>query len=85
MQAAPAGGANAAPHDICLANYTRQVEEAWEITRSLIRQMRSEVLESGAQFAVLMIPTSPQIASPRNRASLVLRSTDRRAGPLPGR
>lgn len=53
-------------HDICAEEYSIQVEEAWQITKALIERLRVEVQESGAEFAVVMLPASPQITVPRD-------------------
>ena len=61
------GGAGNEPrlrHDICAEEYSAEVEEAWLITETLLGQLRSEATESGAKFAVIMLPASPQIAVP---------------------
>jgi lysophospholipase L1-like esterase len=49
---------------ICAEQYAPQVEEAWAITEALLKQLRQEVEASGAQFAVVMIPASPQVVPP---------------------
>lgn len=50
--------------DICDESYTPEIEAAWDITRVLIRQLRTEVEATGAEFAVVMIPASPQLSPP---------------------
>lgn len=55
--------------DICDESYTPEIEEAWEITKILIKQLRVEVEATGAEFAVLMIPASPQLSPPADGVS----------------
>ena len=50
--------------DICADVYAPQVEQAWAITRALIKQLRAEVEASGAQFAAMVIPAAPQLEPP---------------------
>ncbi|MCI0398743.1 MAG: SGNH/GDSL hydrolase family protein [Chloroflexi bacterium] len=50
--------------DICVEQYAPKIEEAWAITRVLLRQMRLEVEASGARFVVLVIPAAPQVIPP---------------------
>ncbi|MGD2159201.1 MAG: SGNH/GDSL hydrolase family protein [Anaerolineales bacterium] len=52
--------------DICSVKYTETIQDAWDITKALISQMRDEVEESGANFAVLIVPASPQLVPPSN-------------------
>lgn len=46
---------------ICDQEYTPEIEEAWTITKAIIRQLRVEVEATGAQFAVVVIPSSVQL------------------------
>jgi lysophospholipase L1-like esterase len=50
--------------DICTNQYAPQIAEAWAITKALLREVRAEVEASGAKFAVLAIPASPQLTPP---------------------
>jgi hypothetical protein len=50
--------------DICNPEYLPVVAEAWDITKAIVHQMHAEVEESGAEFAVLLIPAAPQIVPP---------------------
>ncbi len=52
--------------DICDEEYSPVVEEAWEITRALIRELRTIVEASNANLAVLVIPAAPQLIPPRD-------------------
>jgi lysophospholipase L1-like esterase len=52
--------------DICTQQYAPEIEAAWDITKALLRQLGAEVEASGAQFAVLVIPASPQLIPPED-------------------
>ena len=56
-------------NDICSEKYSAEIEEAWEITKALVQQLRLEANESGAEFAVILLPASRQIAIPRDGES----------------
>ncbi len=53
---------------ICDAEYSPEIEAAWDVTKALIRQMRDEVEESGARFAVTAVPTTAQTVTPKANA-----------------
>lgn len=55
--------------DICDEAYTPEIEQAWAVTKALIKQMRAEVEASGAELAVLVIPASPQVVPPADGVS----------------
>ncbi len=61
--------ARARRSDICAPEYTPEIEEAWAVTRALIRQMRQEVEAHGAAFAVLALPAAPQVRPPADGQS----------------
>jgi hypothetical protein len=54
--------------DICSEKYTETIQDAWDITKALIRQMRDDVEETGAEFAVVVVPASPQLVPPNKGA-----------------
>lgn len=60
----PRGEDNRPSGDICDEEYSAEIEEAWAITRALIKQLRVEVEGMGAGLAVLVIPASPQLIPP---------------------
>jgi hypothetical protein len=51
--------------NICQTVYAQVINEAWDITKAIIRQMRTEVEASGAELVVLVIPAAPQIVVPK--------------------
>ena len=53
---------------ICDAEYSPEVEAAWDVTKAIIAQMRDEVEESGARFAVTAVPTTAQTVTPKANA-----------------
>ncbi|GAB4263815.1 MAG: hypothetical protein Kow0080_02480 [Candidatus Promineifilaceae bacterium] len=57
------------PVTICDAAYTPEIEEAWNITKALIQELRTEVEASGAQFMVVSIPTLAQTIPPADGVS----------------
>ncbi len=57
------------PVTICDAVYTPEIEEAWDITKALIQELRSEVEASGAQLLVVSIPTLAQTIPPADGTS----------------
>ncbi len=59
-----AGGGRRA--DICQAEYVPVIEEAWAITRALIRSLSAEVEQDGARLVVLLIPAAPQLVVPQD-------------------
>jgi lysophospholipase L1-like esterase len=50
--------------DICAGYNAPEIEEAWAITKALIKELRNEVNRQGAKFYVLAIPASPQLVPP---------------------
>lgn len=58
-------GDTGARANICQAVYAQAINEAWDITKAIIRQMRTEVEASGAELVVLVIPAAPQIVVPK--------------------
>ncbi|RMG96097.1 MAG: hypothetical protein D6706_10800 [Chloroflexi bacterium] len=54
---------------ICDAEYAPEIEEAWNITKAIIRQMRTEVEANGAQLAIVLIPTAAQVIPPKDGVS----------------
>lgn len=66
---APANLARVGEATICDEEYTQDIEDAWAVTKAIIRQMRDEVESSGATFAVVSVPTTGQTVTPRANAS----------------
>ena len=54
---------------ICNADYAPAIEEAWDITKAIIRELRGEVEKSGASLVVLVIPAKPQLFPPKEGES----------------
>lgn len=54
---------------ICDETYTAEIEEAWEITKAVILELKSEVEAAGAEFAIVSVPTTAQTVVPRQNAS----------------
>lgn len=57
-------GQTTAVATICDTTYTPEVQEAWDITKALLRQLDKEVAASGARLAVVGIPTTAQTIVP---------------------
>jgi lysophospholipase L1-like esterase len=57
------------PATICDTEYTPEIEEAWNITKALIQELRTEVEANGAQFMVVSIPTLAQTIPPADGTS----------------
>ena len=53
---------------VCDETYSKEIIEAWDVTKAIIRQMRDEVEATGAQFAVLSVPTTAQTITPKPNA-----------------
>lgn len=54
---------------ICDEEYTAEIEEAWAITKAVLRQLKEEVEENGSQLAVVSVPTTAQTVTPRANAT----------------
>ncbi|MEM7331073.1 MAG: SGNH/GDSL hydrolase family protein [Chloroflexota bacterium] len=54
---------------ICDEEYTPEIEEAWAITKAVLLQLKEEVEESGAELAVVSVPTTAQTITPRANAT----------------
>jgi len=48
---------------ICDEEYTPEIQQAWTLTKAILKQLRAEVEATGARFAVAVIPTSVQLLS----------------------
>lgn len=53
---------------ICDEEYTPEIEEAWDITKAIILQMREEVEAKGSQLAFVILPTAAQVIPPKEGA-----------------
>lgn len=53
---------------ICDEEYTPEIEEAWDITKAIILQMREEVEANGSQLAFVILPTAAQVVPPKEGA-----------------
>lgn len=53
---------------ICDEEYTAEIEEAWAITKAVLLQLKEEVEASGAELAVVSVPTTAQTVAPRPNA-----------------
>lgn len=53
---------------ICDEEYTPEIEEAWDITKAIILQMREEVEANGSQLAFVILPTAAQVIPPKEGA-----------------
>ena len=53
------------PGTICDPVYSPEIEEAWEITKGIIDQLRADVEAEGSQLAFLLIPTTAQTLPPK--------------------
>lgn len=54
---------------ICDEEYTAEIEEAWAITKAVLLQLKEEVEDSGAELAVVSVPTTAQTITPRANAT----------------
>jgi hypothetical protein len=54
--------------DVCDPEPLPIIENAWSVTQAIVLELQQEVEANGAQFAVLVIPASPQIALPKEDA-----------------
>ena len=54
---------------ICDEEYTAEIEEAWAITKAVILQLKEEVEATGAELAIVSVPTTAQTVTPRANAT----------------